>query len=204
MTKPRFLPPLLPALLLLGCAGPPQMALLPQYEADLYPLTQTRAGVTVAIDEINPERTARYFGAELANKAILPVSVVVSNHGKQRVLVRPADILMYHGKEVIDPLPLESVLAAARGQQQFHLKSFFESMAFRQAAVPPGETYRGIVFFTAAPPRKPAERFLAVLSLYRESGPKVRVGLTNVDTSERLLFGPYALAGAEASRTAAY
>ena len=42
-------------------AGPYQVVWLPQRDADLYPLAQKQAGITIAIDEIkSPGRAERY------------------------------------------------------------------------------------------------------------------------------------------------
>src|SRR5882757_9947027 len=91
------------ALALLSCASPYQVVKLPEREADLYPLSQTRAQITIAIDEIaNTERGWRYFGADLTSEGILPVVVVVTNYGMDRVVVRPSDILAHRGVEIVD------------------------------------------------------------------------------------------------------
>ena len=201
MTRPAFLFPAI-AVALLGCAGSQTAVQPPQYEADLYPLAQTRDGVTVAIDQIrSPQRAERYFGADLLKEGILPVQVVVSNHGKQRLAVKSLDVLASRGEQVIDALPLEALLAAVAGQHRAHVRSSLEGTMFKTAVLAPGETYRGTVFFSAPPAKGTAERFLALLSQNPESGPKVRVGLTNPDTNERLLFGPFPLA-AETVRAA--
>jgi len=201
MTRLMFFLPAV-AVALLGCAASqPAVQPLP-YEADLYPLAQTRDGVTVAIDEIrSPQRAERYFGADLLKEGLLPVHVVVSNHGKQRLAVKSLDVLASHGKEVIDALPLEALLAAVAGQHRAHVRSSLEGTIFKAAVLAPGETYRGTVFFSAPPAKGAADRFLALLSPNPESGRKVRVGLTNLDTNERLLFGPFPLA-ADTARAA--
>src|SRR3954468_9211233 len=102
MARRRTLLPVFLTFVLAGCAGSYRVVKMPPYEADLYPLTQTRAGITVAIDEIkNVQRAERYFGADLVKEGILPVNVVVSNYGKQRVIVKPSDILLHRGKEIV-------------------------------------------------------------------------------------------------------
>ena len=54
---------------------------LSEREADLYPLSQTKAGITVAVDEIsNTERATQYFGIDMFEHGILPINVVISNH----------------------------------------------------------------------------------------------------------------------------
>jgi len=106
------------ALLVSACASSYRVVQVPQYGADLYPQSQTRSGITVAVDEMNNAgRVERLFGADLIKEGILPVSVVVSNFGKQRVLLKPSDILFYQGNEVIDPLPVEMVMATAKRQK---------------------------------------------------------------------------------------
>ena len=120
MTDLRRVVPILLVLLLLGCTASHQVVQMPNYEADVYPLSQTRAGITIGVDEITrPERAERYFGADLVKDGIVPVSIAVSNHGKERVIVKPSGILLHRGKDVIDPLPLEFVVATARRQHQF-------------------------------------------------------------------------------------
>lgn len=183
---------LLVAVTLAGCSGQ-RFAQLPEYEADVYPLTQSNAGVTVAIDEIRgAQRLERHFGADLTRGGVVPVNVVISNHSRQTVTVKPADILLYQAREVIDPLTPEAVVAAIRAEQQPQVRRSLEAAAFKSQAISPGETYRGVMFF--AGPRK-SESLLSRLGLYRESGPKLRVGLTGQSDGGRLLFGPFELAG---------
>lgn len=185
MTTRRMLLAAFVALAVSACGSSYRVVQVPQYGADLYPQSQTRAGVTVAIDEMKAtERVERLFGADLIAEGILPVNVVVSNFGKQRLLVKPSDILLHRGREVIDPVPVEMVMALAKRQN-------FEQAAFKETAIHPNETYRGVLFF-AVPATKPlADRFFTALSVFREGGPKMRVGLTNLDSGERVLFPPF-------------
>jgi hypothetical protein len=172
---------------------------MPQREADLYPLAQTREAITVAIDEIKQAaRAERYFGADLIEEGILPVSVVVSNYGSHRLAVKPSDVLLYRGREIIDPLPVETVVATAKRQHwrlssktAEQLDTLFESMTFRETQVLPNESYQGVLFFPLPISKKAANDYLAVRSLYREGGPRVRVGVTDVDAGGRLHFGPF-------------
>ena len=47
------------------------------------------------VDEMKAsERVERLFGADLIKEGILPVNVVVSNFGKQRLLLKPSDIML--------------------------------------------------------------------------------------------------------------
>jgi hypothetical protein len=103
---------LLGLLMLAACAGPRYEVMRPPLrDTELYPLAQTREGVSVAIDEIaNPQRAWRYFGVNLPAIGLLPINVIVSNHGAHKVLLHPADVLLlYRGREVFDPLPIEMV-----------------------------------------------------------------------------------------------
>lgn len=201
MTSARALLPVLLALVVAGCASSYRVVHVPEHEADLYPLSQTKGRVTIAIDEIrNPTRAERYFGADLIKEGILPVNVVVSNYGKHRVAVKPSDILLYRGKEVIDPLPVGMVAEAAKRQHgslrastEEELDRFFENATFRETVLSPNETYRGVMFFAASTPQRKQDRFFTILSAYLEGAPKLRAGLTDLETGERLLFGPFSL-----------
>jgi hypothetical protein len=195
------------ALATIGCAGRYEVVQLPQREADLYPLSQGKKQVTVAVDEIStPGRARRYFGANLIREGVWPVAVVVSNYGDDRVVVKPSDVLLHRGNEIIDPLPLETVLSRAKEQHGFlrsrtqqEVKRYFERLAFRETSLAPGQTYQGIMFFPA-PPRKEGRgtrSLFSMLSLFREGGPAVRVGVTNLDTRERLHYGPFSLTAYE-------
>jgi hypothetical protein len=193
------------ALVLTSCASPYQVAQLPERDADLYPLAQSKAGVTIAIDEIrNPERARLYFGADLIGKRIVPVAVVISNHAEHRVDVRPANVLLYRGKEIVDPLPLELVVEAAKREHALHsgagqqIDDFFRTAALNEKVVLAHETYQGVMFFPAPKPRKRSDDFF-MLNLYREAAVKLRVDVTVLDTGDRLHFGPFSLSLGESS-----
>jgi len=199
MTSIRAFYPLV-ALVVSACASSYRVVQVPQYGADLYPQSQTRSGITVAVDEMkNAERVERLFGADLIKEGILPVNVVVSNFGKQRLLLKPSDILLYQGKEVIDPLPVEMVMATAKRQKYLRTSTerevdkYFGDAMLKETAVYPNQTYRGIMFFALPAPKQPLDRFFAKLSLYRDDGPKMRIGITNLDTGERVLFSPFSV-----------
>jgi hypothetical protein len=199
MTSIRMLYPVV-ALLLSACASSYRVVQVPQYGADLYPQSQTRSGITVAVDEMkNAERVERLFGADLIKEGILPVNVVVSNFGKQRLLLKPSDILLYQGSEVIDPIPVEMVMATAKRQKYLRsstekaVDKYFGDAMLKETALYPNETYRGIMFFAVPAPKQPLDRFFAKLSLYRDDAPKLRIGVTNLDSGERVLFAPFSI-----------
>jgi hypothetical protein len=197
---PLFLSALL-ALSLLGCSRPYRVVEVPQYGADLYPLSQTKSGITVAVDDIRgAERAERFFGSDLLREGIFPVNVVVSNYSKQRVTVKPSDILLYRGKEIIDPLPIEMVVATAKRQHRFlasstegEVNKFFESSTFKEAVLLPSESYRGVVFFAPPTAKGLVDRWFKKYSVYNEGGPRVRMGVTNIDSGDRMLFGPFSV-----------
>ena len=201
MTPPRGLLLPLVALAVSACSSSYRVVQVPQYGADLYPQSQTRSGITVAVDEMKTsDRVERLFGADLLKQGILPVNVVVSNFGKQRMILKPSDILLHQGKEVIDPIPVEMVLASAKRQKTFlrsstqaEVDKYFEESTFRETTLLPNETYRGVMFFAVPPQKKTIDRFFTSWSVYRDGGPKVRVGLTNIDSGERVLFAPFAI-----------
>ena len=188
-------------LLVSGCASSYRVVQVPQYGADLYPQSHTRSGVTVAIDEIKArERVERLFGADLIKEGILPVNVVVSNFGKQRILLKPSDILLHRGKDVIDPVPVEMVMAVAKRQKSFlrdstkeEVDKYFEDARFKETALYPSETYRGVMFFAVPAPKRPLDRFFTSWNVYRDGGPKLRIGLTNLESGERVLFAPFSI-----------
>lgn len=191
-----------------GCTGAYRVVQLPQREADLYPLSQTKAGVTIAVDEIRtPDRAERYFGANLIRQGILPVAVIVSNYGEHRVAVKPSDILLQRGRDIVDPLPIEMVTAMAKEQHWFlrsrtqrQVESYFEGLAFRETVLAPNESYQGVMFFPVPRPERHAHTFFTILSLFREGGARVRVGVTDLDRRGRLHFGPFTLAEPELPR----
>ena len=201
MTATRVALSALAAAALLGCTRSYDVVQVPPYGADLYPLSQTKAGVTIAVDDIKrPERARRYFGADLISEGIFPVNVVVSNYGKQRVVVKPSDILLYRGKEIIDPVPLELVIATAKKQRWFlastteeEVGKYFENATFKEAVLLPNESHRGVVFFAPPPPKSTADRWFRMLSSYSEGGTRIRMGVTNIDNGERMLFGPFSV-----------
>jgi hypothetical protein len=191
---------LLPLLLLMlaGCASSYRVVQVPQYGADLYPLAQTKSGITVAIDEMTePDRVERLFGTDLIRQGVLPVNVVVSNFGKQRVLLKPSDILLYRGKEVIDPVPVEMVMGIAkrsknlRAATQGEVDKYFDGTLLKETALHPNESYRGVIFFAVPPGKTFLDRFFTSYNLHNDRGPKVRIGMTNLDSGERVLFAPF-------------
>jgi hypothetical protein len=184
-----------------SCASSYSVVQLPERDADLYPRSQTREGVTIAIDEIRGgQRATRYFGTNLTRRGVLPVTVVVSNYGKERVLVKPSDILVHRGNDIIDPLPIETIIAMAKDERWFlrektekQVEKYFEGLVFTESVVMPAETYQGVMFFPAPRAERNTGSLFNVMTLFREGGPRIRVGMRNMDTQDRVLFGPFSL-----------
>ena len=197
------------SLLLAGCASNYRVVEIPQREADMYPDSQTRDGLTIAIDEMRGStRAQQYFGANLIRAGILPVSIIVSNHGEQRVAIKPADILLQRGRDIVDPVPLQTVIAIAQDQRVFlrkrtreSVESFFRSIAFTETVLQPNETYQGVMFFSNPRPRRRDDRYFSVWSLFEQGGPRMRVAVTEMDSQDRVHFGPFSLAAPQSSRS---
>jgi hypothetical protein len=197
MSKNRLIPLL--ALAMVGCSSTYHVVQYPTREADLYPLSQTREGVSVAVDEVRSgARSDRYFGADLTRQEILPVAVIVSNNGPHRVVLKPGDVLLHEGSEVIDPLPTEQVIALARGDRALQSKTqsevaqYFDSLAFKETVLTPGESYKGVMFFPM-PAVKKADRNFSALPLFADSRLQVIVGARDMETQTRYHFGPFSL-----------
>lgn len=188
-----------------GCAGRAvELVQMPQRDADLYPWVQKQAGVAVTVDEIaDPARASQYFGVDLLEHGLLPVNIIVSNHGRHRVAIKPADILLLNGRAVIDPLPAEQVAAIVkrrigrlRDETARDVDEYFAGLTLQETTLTPNGSYQGVLFFPRPPPSE-RDRFFTVLSLYREGGLRMHVGVTDVDARERLRFGPFRLSAPE-------
>lgn len=177
----------------------------PLRNADLYPLSQTRQEIAVAIDQIrDPGRVKRYFGVDLTQAGILPVQVIVSNQGDGRVRVTPADVLLLSGNQVVDPVPLARVvdlvgrdgLVTTDGAEQ-RIAEYFAELALRDRVLAPGETHHGIVFFQTPQRRRGSSRFFRVASLFPQPSLRLNVVATDLDAEERIHFGPFGLSTGE-------
>lgn len=196
-------------LALAGCASGKLVELvqIPQRDADIYPWAQKRADVAVVVDEIvDPARANQYFGVDLPEAGLLPVNIIVSNHGQHRVAIKPADILLLKGRTVIDPLPIERLAAIVktrmgrlRSEAEHEVEGYFRGLALQETTLAPGESYQGLLFFPT-PPAAKKDRFFAELSLFLERGLTMHVAMTDLDTRERLQFGPFALSDATHQR----
>jgi hypothetical protein len=189
---------------LVACSSAYRVVKIPERAADMYPLSQTKDGVTIAIDEMRgAARAHRYFGADLIGSGILPVVVVVSNFSPQTIAVKPADVLLQRGRDIVDPLPLESVVAVAtstrwiRQKTREQVEGFFSSAAFKETVLLPNETYQGVMFFANVKPRKRDQGSFSVMSLFDEGGPRIRVAVTDFERPNRVHFGPFSLSSQE-------
>lgn len=185
-------------LALTGCAsaGGARLEPLPSRQADLYPVAQAREGVTVAVDALaNPVRAQRHFGTDLRAEGILPVQVIVSNHGTRRLAIGPADVLLVRDRTVIDPLPLATVIdaitrrGAVRGSER-EIGEHVARSALQEAGIAPGATVRGLLYFPIPEIEAARRGHWSFSGLVAYEGLELRVALTDAETSERLRFGP--------------
>gem|GEM_PF-1088157 len=171
---------------------------MPLRDAGLYPLSQSYERISVAVDEIsNPGRAVRYFGADLIGSGVLPVDVLVSNFSKDRWSVKPADVLLRKGDEVIDPLPVNLVTDLIKSRSSYnsetrqHIESHVHGLMLKETVVFPMDTRHGVLFFPVLDRRKRGE-FFSRVPLFIE-GLKLHVVATNADTGERREFGPFSI-----------
>ena len=198
MRRPRFLFIVL-FLALTACAGTFKVVQLPIREADLYPLSQTVGGISVAVDEIsNPDRAWRYFGADLIGYGVLPINITVSNHSGHRCSIKPSDVLLRSGKEVIDPLPIHVVTrlakraSRARAETQEQIDDFFSRLSFTDTVLVPHDSYQGVLFFPVEDRHK-RDPFFSVVTLFLEGRLKMEVVVTDIETHQRTHFGPFSV-----------
>ncbi|HJV94434.1 MAG TPA: hypothetical protein VJ608_00295 [Albitalea sp.] len=195
---------------LAGCTSSKfvELVQMPQRDADIFPWAQKQAGVAVAVDEIDDlVRANQYFGVDLPEAGLLPVNIIVSNHGQHRVTIKPADILLLKGRTIIDPLPSERVVAMVktrmgrlRPETKHEVEGYFRGLALRETTLAPNESYQGVLFFPVPQPAAKPDRFFTELSLFLEGTWRMHVAMTDLDTRERLQFGPFALAAAPRQR----
>ncbi len=177
---------------------------IPTRDAALYPLSHSQGDIVVAIDKMsNPERAMRYFGVNLIDFDILPVDVLVSNHGKHRYTIRPADTLLRNGDEVIDPLPVAMVADTVKKQGDYNdetreqIDDYYFNIALQETVLFPQDNYQGVLFFPV-PQKRQANSFFRTISLFEEGRLslqrlKFHLLVTNLDTGERKRFGPFRL-----------
>ncbi len=197
--------PLILAVLMLGLTACSPSAYevveIPVREADLYPLSQTKEGITVAVDEItNSARSKQYFGVDMFEYGIVPVNVVISNHSDRRQLVSPSDILLLRGRQtIVDPLPVQNITELV-SRDYSHLdfvtvdqiNEYLDDLTLQEIVLMPDQVYQGVMFFLAEQPEKgKRSRHFSVTSLYRTGALNVQVGVDDLETRERRLFGPF-------------
>ncbi len=179
-----------------ACGSTYQLVQLPARDADLYPFSETRSGVSVAVIGItDPKQTVNHFGTDLIAEDILPVHFIVSNHSAKRQLVGPSDVLVTKGQEIIEPLPIEIVAATVKKhtEDSEEIDKFLSSIVLNETVVAPGETYHGVLFFEVpVPPLFKGSNF-RVLSPFQVATLKTYVAVTNTETRERTHFGPFGL-----------
>ena len=175
---------------------------MPQREADLYPLSETKDGITVAVDEItNTERSMQYFGVDMFKHGIVPVNVVISNHTERKQLVSPMDVLLLRGRQaVIDPLPIQSITSLVNRDYWYfdertynQVSEYFNDLTMQEMVLMPNEVYQGVLFFKAVELDKVYrdDGNFNVTSLYPKKSLNIKVSVADLETRERMHFGPF-------------
>ncbi len=153
----------------------------PLRDAELYPVNQSTAGLSIAVDEItDAERGRRYFGSDLTREGILPVNVVMTNHGDDTFLIKPSDVLLTDGTRVIDAVPGEKVIKDGAGT------------VLQETVIPPGGSAQGVLFF---PVRKGETGLYGKVQKMLSDKMQLRLLALDKTTGERLLFGPFSIGG---------
>lgn len=181
-----------------GCASY-EVVQIPRRDADLYPLAQNKEGITVAVDQItDAARAKQYFGADLFPEGIVPINVVFSNHSGRRLLVKPSDILMQRSTSIVDPIPAAAAAEIAKrnyrrlkSRTEQQIDEYFEELTLRETVLVPEQTYQGVLFFQATRPDERHDRFFTVMNLFRQGALRVQIGVTDLETHQRLHFGPF-------------
>lgn len=189
---------------LTACSSPTRYEIveMPQREADLYPLSETKDGITVAVDEItNTERSMQYFGVDMFKHGIVPVNVVISNHTERKQLVSPVDVLLLRGRQaVIDPLPIQNITNLVNRDYWYfdertynQLSEYFNDLTMQEMVLMPNDVYQGVLFFKAVDLEKAYrdDSNFNVTRLYPKSSLNIKVSVADLETRERMHFGPF-------------
>ncbi len=192
--RKRILLIILSFLVLTACTSEYQVVQIPLRNADVYPRSVTKGDVTLAVDEISEsERITTYFGVDLSKEKILPVNVIVTNHGKGRYVVKPSDIMLMKFNEVIDPLSNETVVGIAldlharvSNKTERQVNAYFSNLALQETMLGPNESRQGVLFFKIKQDEE--DRNFIVRRLFREGTMKINAGVTNAETGERVHF----------------
>jgi hypothetical protein len=70
------------------------------------------------------------------------------------------------------------------------IDDFFESLVFTQTALSADDTYQGVLFFSMPRASKRRDTTFMISTLFREGGPKVRVGVTQPQTASDCTSDP--------------
>lgn len=173
----------------------------PLRDATLYPVSDTRDSVTVAVDEIlDADRARRYFGADLPGVGIIPVNITVTNRGRERYRLQPSGILLRAGTQVIDPLRVEAVAQTIASHAESleddarqQLERYLSDIAFHVTTLEPYSSYQGVLFFPA--PETAESGLFSVHTLFDGGRLRLQMLITGRDSRQTLHFGPLPLQG---------
>jgi hypothetical protein len=63
----------------------------------------------------------------------------------------------------------------------------------RETVVTRNETYQGVLFYPIPEPEERMDEIFTALTLYRQRGPRLRIGVTDIETQDRLVFSPFSV-----------
>jgi len=180
---------------LTACTTEYMVVQVPLRNADLYPRSLTRSEVTVAVDGITDrDRVETYFGVDLLKAKILPVNIIFSNRGKGRYIIKPSDVLLLKGNEAVDPMPVETVVEVAKdlharisAKTARQVSAYFSNLGLQENALNTQDSYQGVMFFKIKENEEEGSSFI-IRKLFREGTMKMYIGVTNMETGERLHF----------------
>ena len=190
---------------LTACVAPHSFTPIPIRDADLYPDSQTKAGVAVAVDQMTyPQRAKQYFGVDLIKAHVLPINIIVSNHGQGRYVIKPCDVLLMQGKEVIDPVPMKIIAAAVNSvlgrmsqETAKKMNAYFGKVMLQESVLAPRDHYQGIIFLKPDRPKGDRsfsdEAAFSLAQQVQDGSFKIRIAVTDLETNERLHFGPFSV-----------
>lgn len=193
-------------LFILSCSGRYQVVELPLRGADLYPVSQTREKIAVAVNQIgDAEASKRYFGVNLLREDIVPVNIIISNLGEHRCSVHPADVLLLRDRQVIDPLPVQWVAGIAKkksgsGEAGKEVEAYLTKISLKETVVLPHDSYQGVLFFKMGETRAKRSSIFSILRMFGNTL-KMRIAVSDLDTGQRIHFGPFSLPAIEAERS---
>jgi hypothetical protein len=64
---------------------------------------------------------------------------------------------------------------------------------FRESVMTPNKTYQSVLFYPIPDPEQRMNQLFTALTLQRQRGPRIRIGVTDIETQDRLVFSPFSV-----------